>query len=113
MKGFNPRSSIRPLWLHTIEFNPDQEPIGAVVVVRRSSFDDTVGLLAFIASAPAHSSAVIHQTDGELWLKLTTREVLALHAKIGGMNHYTSPFGAENSDAYSALSLFSSLTDRG
>ncbi len=100
--GFQPRTSIRPLWLHTIELDADRRLAGAVVVTRMRHFNDVAELTA-VPAGMGRVGLIVHHTEDEVWLRLTRTQVLDLRRKLGGMNERTSPFGDESYDAYTAL----------
>lgn len=108
--GFTPRSSIRPLWLHTIELNPDRSLAGTVVVVRRDVFDGLLAIVEFISDRD-DLTAIVHGTDGEVWVRLTRAQSIDLRRRLGELNEQTSPFGDDAYDAYSALTEIENILD--
>jgi len=110
--GFQPRSSIRPLWLHTIELDADQALAGAVVVVRMADFTDLADLVDFVAGTNDGSpSCVLKHTPGEAWVRLTRQQAIALRQRLGDLVEDTSPFGDDQYDAYSSLTLLDNIVE--
>lgn len=108
--GFQPRSSIRSLWLHTVEFDAHRCLAGAVVVTRMRHLNEVAELIE-VPAGMQRVGLILHHTEDEVWLRLDRVQVMALRRKLGEMNERTSPFGDQAYDAYSALVEIDNIID--
>lgn len=79
--GFAPRSGARPLWVHTIELDPDQALEGIVVAVRREYLNAVARLLEY--DLDRTQNRMVHAFGEECWLRLDRVEVIRLCRGLG------------------------------
>lgn len=93
--GFAPRSGIPPLWMHSIELDPDQALAGIVIVVRRDYLPAVANLLGY-----AHMrDRMVHALGEEHWLRLDWAEAIRLRHGLGRLyddhaDHIPGAYGA-------------------
>lgn len=79
--GFAPRTGIKPLWMHTIELDPDRSLVGIVVVVHREYLPAVAQLLE--CAQDGMQNLVVHASGEERWLRLDRAEALRLRYALG------------------------------
>lgn len=105
--GFRPAPAPpTTLWLHTIEFDRDENLAGVVVVVP----SDKVASVAELIEEPA-STLVVHRDGDEVYLRLNRQQAIDLRMALGKLNEATSPFGDNAYASYSAMGWVENALD--
>jgi hypothetical protein len=107
--GFQPRSGTRPLWLHTIEFDPDSRLVAVIMCAEMKYLNNILGLID-VPAGQQRIDMIVHQTDNEVWLRLNRDQALALRYRLGKLNEQTSPFGRYSYQAYTSLVEVENIT---